>query len=257
MKLTLDTDSRTLVTEDGATVRTLDLYSPEAFAALSRHWLRVAWTQKYSYTFSWLGRPMIQLPEDALRMQEVVYRLQPDVIVETGIAHGGSLVFYASLCQLIGKGRVIGVDIEIRPHNRAAIEAHPLKPFITLIEGSSTDPQVRDQVKALIRPGERVMVLLDSNHTYAHVSQELRLYADLVTPDSYLVVQDGIMYDLWDVPGGRPEWAKDNPTRAATEFAISRPDFIQEPPAWAFNESPLTEVLTHWPGGWLRKRPAG
>ncbi len=257
MKLTIDTESRTLVTEDGATVRTLDLYSAEAFAVLSRHWLRVAWAQKYSYTFSWLGRPMIQLPEDVLRMQEVVYRLQPDVIVETGIAHGGSLVFYASLCALIGKGRVIGVDIEIRPHNRAAIEAHELKPYITLIEGSSTDPGVRDQVKALIAPGERVMVLLDSNHTYEHVSAELRLYADLVTPGSYLVVQDGIMYDLWDVPGGQPDWAHDNPTRAATEFAVGRPDFIQESPAWVFNESPLREGLTHWPAGWLRRRSPG
>ncbi len=256
MKLTIDTDSRTLVTEDGATVRTLDLYGPEAFAALSRHWLRVAWSQKYSYTFSWLGRPMIQLPEDMLRLQEVIYQLQPDVIVETGVAHGGSLVFSASLCALIGKGRVIGVDVEIRPHNRAAIEAHPLKPSITLIEGSSTDPRILDQVKAMIRPGERVMVLLDSNHSYGHVSEELRLYAELVTPGSYLVVQDGIMYDLWDVPGGRPDWTHDNPARAASDFVAGRADFTLEPPTWAFNESPLRAGLTHWPAGWLNKRLA-
>jgi cephalosporin hydroxylase len=102
------------------------------------------------------------------------------------VAHGGSLVFYASLCALIGKGRVVGIDVEIRPHNRAAIDAHPLRPFIMLIEGSSTDPRILDQVKALIRPGERVMVILDSNHSYDHVSEELRLYADLVTPGSYL-----------------------------------------------------------------------
>lgn len=255
MKLTIDTDTRTLVTEDGGTVRTLDLYGPEAFAALSRHWLRVAWSQKHSYTFSWLGRPMIQLPEDVLRLQEVIHQLQPDVIVETGVAHGGSLVFYASLCQLIGKGRVIGVDIEIRPHNRAAIEAHPLRPLITLIEGSSTAPQILDQVKAMIRPGERVLVLLDSNHSYGHVSEELRLYAELVTPGSYLVVQDGIMHDLWDVPGGRPDWTHDNPARAATDFAAGRADFTLEPPPWAFNESALRAGLTHWPSGWLKKRP--
>jgi cephalosporin hydroxylase len=253
MKLTIDTDSRTLMTEDGATIQKLDLYGPEAFAALSRHWLRVAWSQKHSYTFSWLGRPMIQLPEDVLRLQEVIYQLQPDVIVETGVAHGGSLVFYASLCQLMGKGRVIGVDIEIRPHNRAAIEAHPLRPFITLIEGSSTAPEILDQVKAMIRPGERVMVLLDSNHSYGHVSEELRLYAELVTPGSYLVVQDGIMRDLSDVPGGRPDWTHDNPARAATDFAARRADFILEPPPWAFNESALQAGLTHWPAGWLKK----
>jgi cephalosporin hydroxylase len=255
MKLTIDTDSRTLLTEDGATVRTMELYGPEALAALSRHWLRVAWSQKHSYTFSWLGRPLIQLPEDVLRLQEVIYHLQPDVIVETGIAHGGSQVFYASLCQLMGKGRVIGVDIEIRPHNRAAIEAHPLRPLITLIEGSSTDSGILDQVKALIRPGERVMVLLDSNHSYGHVSEELRLYAELVTPGSYLVVQDGIMHDLSDVPGGRPEWTHDNPARAAMDFAAGRTDFILEPPPWAFNESALRATgLTHWPAGWLKKR---
>jgi cephalosporin hydroxylase len=256
MKLTIDTDSRTLVTEDGATVQTLDLYGPEAFAALSRHWLRIAWSQKYSYTFSWLGRPMIQLPEDVLRLQEIIYQLQPDVIIETGVAHGGSLVFLASLCALIGKGRVIGVDIEIRPHNREAIEAHPLRPFISLIEGSSTNPRILAQIEAMIRPGERVIVLLDSNHSYGHVSDELRLYAELVTPGSYLVVQDGIMNDLWDVPGGRPDWAHDNPAHAASDFVASRADFILEPPAWAFNESPLRAGLTYCPAGWLKKRVA-
>lgn len=254
MKLTIDTDSRTLVTEDGATPRTLDLYGPEAFEVLSRHWLRVAWSQKHSYTFSWLGRPMIQLPEDALRLQEAVHRLQPDVIVETGVAHGGSLVFHASLCQLMGKGRVIGVDIEIRPHNRAAIEAHPLAPFISLIEGSSIDARIVDQIKGMIRPGERVMVLLDSNHSYGHVSEELRLYAELVTPGSYLVVQDGIMRDLSDVPGGRSDWIHDNPARAATDFAAGRADFSLEAPSWLFNESALRSGLTHWPAGWLKKR---
>ena len=256
MTLTIDTDSRTLVIDDGGLVRTLDLYGPEAMAVLSRQWLRVAWSQRYSYTFSWLGRPLIQLPEDVLRLQEVIYHLRPDVIVETGVAHGGSLVFHASLCQLIGQGRVIGIDIEIRPHNRAAIEAHPLRSLITLIEGSSTAPRIVDQVKALIHPGERVLVLLDSNHSYDHVSEELRRYADLVTPGSYLVVQDGIMHDLGDVPGGRREWLHDNPARAATDFAAGRADFTVEPPPWAFNESALQEGLTHWPAGWLKKRRA-
>ncbi len=254
MKLTIDTDSRTLVTEDDGTVGTLDLYGPEAFAALSRHWIRLAWSQKHSYTFSWLGRPMIQLPEDVLRLQEVLYQVQPDVIVETGVAHGGSLVFSASVCQLIGKGRVIGVDIEIRPHNRAAIEAHALRQLITLIEGSSTDARVVEQVTSMIRPGERVMVLLDSNHSYAHVSEELRLYADLVTPGSYMVVQDGIMHDLSDVPGGRPDWTHDNPARAALDFAAGRADFTLQSPPWTFNESALHAGLTHWTSGWLKKR---
>jgi cephalosporin hydroxylase len=254
MKLTIDTERRTLVTEDGESIRTLDLYSHEAFDVLSRHWIRVAWSQRHSYTFTWLGRPIIQLPEDALRLQEVIYRLQPDVIIETGVAHGGSLVFYASLCRLMGRGRVIGVDIEIRPHNRAAIEAHPMKPLITLVEGGSTERATLERVRAMIHPGERVMVLLDSNHSYGHVSEELRLYADLVTPGSYIVVQDGIMHDLWDVPGGRADWAQDNPARAATDFVARRDDFTLEPPAWAFNESALRTGPTHWPAGWLKKR---
>jgi cephalosporin hydroxylase len=178
------------------------------------------------------------------------------VIVETGVAHGGSLVFYASLCALLGTGRVIGVDIEIRPHNRAAIEAHPLKPYVTLVTGRSTDVDVLDQVSASIAPDDRVMVILDSNHTYDHVVAELHAYAPLVTPGSYLLVQDGIMRDLWDVPGGDPAWAWDNPARAAADFAAQHPDFVVEPPAWRFNESHLRRGLTHWTGGWLRRRAA-
>jgi len=254
MKLTIDTDSLTLVTEDGGAARTLDLYSPEAFAVLSPQWLRVAWSQKYSYTFTWLGRPIIQLPEDLLRVQEVVYHVRPDVIVETGIAHGGSLIFYASLCQLMGIGRVVGVDIEIRPKNREAIEAHSLKPYITLIEGSSTDMATVEQVKALIRPGERVMVALDSHHTYDHVMAELRTYADLVSPESYLLVEDGVMIELADVPGAQPSWAHDNPASAARDFVAEHPEFEIEPPSWVFNESPLQQGITHWTSGWLKRR---
>lgn len=253
MKLTLDTEAHTLTLIDNGAKRTLDLYSREAFEALSRQWVRVGWNQKYQYTFSWMGRPMIQLPEDVLRMQEVIHSVKPDVIVETGIAHGGSLVFYASLCKSMDKGRVVGVDIEIRPHNRAAIEAHPLAGYITMIEGSSTDAGIVAQVRAQIRPGERVMVILDSNHTYAHVRDELLAYADLVSPGSYLVATDGIMWDLADVPRGQPDWVKDNPTRAAADFAARDTRFELKQPGWAFNESALAENITHWPGAWLRR----
>src|SRR4051812_44214561 len=125
-----------------------------------------------------------------MRVQEVIAAVKPDVIVETGIAHGGSLVFYATLCKAMGRGRVIGVDVEIRPHNRAAIESHVLSEYITCIEGSSTDPAVVDQVKALIAPGETVLVLLDSNHTKAHVLGELQAYCGLVSVGSYLLAAD-------------------------------------------------------------------
>lgn len=253
MKLTLDTDAKTLTLEEAGQVEILDLYSREAFEAISRQWVRVGWNQKYQYTFSWMGRPVIQLPEDMIRMQEVIFRLKPDVIIETGVAHGGSLIFYSSLCRAMNKGRVIGIDIEIRPHNRAAIEAHPLNDRITLIEGSSTAPEIVAQVKSLLAPDESVLVILDSNHSYAHVHDELEAYAALVSPGSYVVATDGIMYDLADVPRGSSNWTTDNPTFAARDFAAGHPEFVIEQPTWVFNESALQRNITHWPGAWLKR----
>lgn len=253
MKLILDTKAKTLTMDEAGQTKVLDLYSKAAFEAISREWVRVGWNQKYPYTFSWLGRPVIQLPEDMIRMQEVIFQVKPDVIIETGVAHGGSLIFYSSLCKAIEKGRVIGIDIEIRPHNRAAIEAHPLSDRITLIEGSSTAPEIVAQVKSQVQPGETVLVILDSNHTYAHVANELEAYADLVSPGSYIVATDGIMYDLADVPRGQAEWATDNPTWAARDFAAKHPEFVIEQPAWPFNESELEQNITHWPGAWLKR----
>ena len=253
MKLTIDSDAKTLTIEEKGSVRTIELYSKEAFERLSRQWVRVGWNQKYQYTFSWLGRPVIQLPEDMIRAQEVIFNVKPDVIIETGVAYGGSLVFYAGLCKIIGNGRVIGVDIEIRPHNRKEIEGHPLYRYITLIEGSSTDPKIVAQVKGLIKQDESVMVLLDSNHTKQHVLEELKAYSGLVSPGSYIVATDGIMKDLDDVPRGNPGWKSDNPMDAAVEFAREHPEFILEQPSWPFNESFLSENITHWPCAWLKK----
>jgi cephalosporin hydroxylase len=176
------------------------------------------------------------------------------VIVETGVAHGGSLIFYSTLCEAMGKGRVVGIDIEIRPHNRAAIEAHELAHRITLVEGSSTDPSVVAAVESLIKPGESVLVLLDSNHTKAHVSSELDAYHRFVTTGSYIVATDGIMKDLHDVPRGDSSWAWDHPTAAAEEFAKAHAEFSLVQPEWPFNESKLTTNITHWPGAWLLRR---
>ena len=135
MKLTLDTSAGSLqVSEDGKDQQ-LSLYSPEAFAALSRAWVKVGWSLKQTYSFTWMGRPIIQLPEDMVRIQEVLFSVKPDVVIETGVAHGGSLIFYASLFKAMGHGRVVGVDVAIRPHNRKAIEEHPMSPLIALIEG--------------------------------------------------------------------------------------------------------------------------
>src|SRR5262249_15417914 len=224
MRLIIDTNQRTLTREAQGEKHTVALYSKEAFELLSREWLRVGWNQKYPYTFTWMGRPVIQIPEDMIRAQEVVYRLRPDVIIETGVAHGGSLIFYASLCKAMGHGRVIGIDVEIRPHNRIALERHELCSYITLVEGSSTAPEVIRMVRSLVRRGETVLVILDSNHTRKHVSDELEAYHDLVTPGSYIVATDGSMKDLYDVPRGKPEWAWDNPSGAASDFANRHPE---------------------------------
>jgi cephalosporin hydroxylase len=225
----------------------------EAFEVLSRAWLRCGWDTKYVYSFSWLGRPIIQLPEDMIRLQELIYSLRPDVIIETGIAHGGSLIFYASLCKAMDHGRVVGIDIEIRPHNRSAIEEHELFDYITLIEGSSIAPQIVEQVKAQVKPGEKVLVLLDSNHTKEHVLAELNAYAPLVTPNSYIVAMDGIMEQVAGAPRTQPDWSWNNPKRAALEFVEQNPAFVIEEPPFAFNESALTKWVTYWPGGFLRR----
>lgn len=254
MKLIIDTAAKTLTQERDGRKRKINLYTKEAFELISQQWINVGWSQKYSYTFSWLGRPIIQLPEDMIRIQEVIYQVKPDVIVETGVAHGGSLIFYASLCKLTGKGRIIGIDIEIRPHNLEAIKAHELSDYITLIEGDSTDTEIVRQVKNMVHQGEQVMVVLDSCHTKEHVSKELAAYHSLVTPGSYLVATDGIMKSFHDIPSGQPEWLWDNPTDAAAEFALDHPEFVLGQPAWVFNESHLIENVTHWPGAWLLRK---
>lgn len=249
MKITIDTESQTL-TADG---ETLPLYSDQALEHVMALWTRVAWNQKYSYTFSWFGVPIIQVPEDMVRFQEVVTELKPDVIIETGVAHGGSAVYSASLCQMMNHGRVIAIDIEIRPHNRARIEAHPLAHRITLLEGSSTAPDIVSAIGGLVKQGETVLVVLDSNHSYQHVMDELNAYAELVTPGSYIIATDGVMQDLTDAPRGDATWSHDNPARAARDFVAANPNFELGPPKWPFNESGLSTNVTHWPDAWIRR----
>lgn len=251
--ITVDMERGTVSVQDGNQLTVHPLDTPEAFGLISEIWLRAGWDNKYVYSFTWMGRPIIQLPEDMLRLQEVIYAVKPDVIIETGIAHGGSLIFYASLFKAMGKGRVIGVDIEIRPHNREAIEAHELYSLITLIEASSTAPETIAQVKALIKHDETVMVLLDSNHTKEHVLAELSAYAPLVTKDSYIVAMDGIMGELARAPRTQPDWSWNNPKRAAEEFVASHPGFVIEEPRFFFNEGNVRDRVTYWPGGFIRR----
>jgi cephalosporin hydroxylase len=183
---------------------------------------------QYSYNFSWMGRPIIQYPQDMIAMQEIIWELKPDLIIETGIAHGGSLIYYASLLELIGKGTVLGIDIDIRAHNRAEIEKHPMYKRIKMIQGSSVSTEVRDQVAEYAKGQQTVLVCLDSNHTHEHVLAELELYAPFVTKGSYLVVFDTIVEDMPGdyLPGGRPWGPGDNPKTAVWQFLEKNDAFV-------------------------------
>ena len=253
MKWTVDTDAGLISRDDDGETVTAPLYSTAGFEEISKLWLKIGWNEKYVYTFTWLGRPIIQLPDDMIRIQEVFHHLEPDVIVECGVAHGGSLVYYASLCKLAGRGRVIGIDIEIRPDNRAAIEAHPLAELITLIEGSSIAPETVAAAAAQIRPDDKVLVVLDSNHSREHVRAELEAYAPLVSVGSYVVVFDGVMRLVADTPRGSSAWASDNPITAVDEFVGDHAEFVVEQPRWPFNESELRSNVTYSPRGYLRR----
>ena len=204
----------------------------EQLNALSLEWIGRAQELGYSYNFDWLGLPIIQDPQDVVAMQELVWSIKPDLIIETGIARGGSAVFYASLLELNaicggpGDARVVAVDIDIRPHNRRAIEDHPLARRIDMIEGSSVAEDIVAQVRAHAAGKSRVLVCLDSNHTHEHVLAELRAYAPMVTPGSYCVVFDTLIEDLPAQSIGDRSWGKgDNPLTAARAFLAENDDF--------------------------------
>lgn len=210
--------------------------------ALSRIWVREISPHKWAYNFSWLGRPAIQFPNDAWAMQELIWKIKPDLIIETGIAHGGSLIFSASMLSLLdmcdaiesgtvldpkkSKRKVLGLDIDIRQHNRAAIEAHPMSSRIQMIQGSSIAPEVIEQVKAVAKNYQRVLVCLDSNHTHDHVLAELEAYAPLTSVGSYCVVFDTIVEDMpKEMFPDRPWGPGDNPKTAVWEYLKNHSEF--------------------------------
>ena len=220
----------------------------EELRTASYEWIADVSRLKYSYNFTWMGRPIIQFPQDMVAMQELIWRVKPDLIIETGIARGGSLVYYASLLELIGEdGFIVGIDIDIRAANRLEIEKHPMARRIKLIEGSSLDEKVVSQVKELAHGRKRVMVVLDSNHTHEHAARELELYSPFVTKDSYLVVFDTIIEDLpADFFPDRP-WGKgNNPKTAVWNFLKSNDRFEIDQ---QYNSKLLISVA---PDGYLR-----
>jgi len=197
----------------------------EELERIGAEWARVCEDNKLSYEIDWLGVPVIQTPEDLVLMQELIFKIQPDVIVEVGIAHGGGMIYEASLMELLGKGKVIGVDVEIRKHNRDVIEAHPLAKRIEMIEGSSIDEKIIQEVKKRIPAGSVVLVFLDSNHTKPHVLKELELYQDFVGVGYYMVVFDTISSRLAKQGVAKDIYIDNGPSEAVTEFLKTNDKF--------------------------------
>lgn len=243
------------------------LTSYEHDETLNRHsqqWLEMSMRQKYVYNFDWLGRPIIQYPQDMVAMQELIWKIRPDLIIETGIAHGGSLILSASMlamldyCDAVEAGKplnptasrrkVIGIDIDIRPHNRTAIEQHPMSHLIQMFEGSSIDPDTISRVNEAAQGYQRVLVCLDSMHTHDHVLAELQAYAPLVTPDSYCVVFDSFVEDMPDDLFPDRPWTQGNSPKTAVQA------FMQNHPEFEIDKSiPNKLQITVAPDGFLKR----
>jgi len=253
-------DFRNEVQERIAAMRT-----DEALRSSGHAFMEASTAPKYSYNFDWQGRPIIQYPQDIVAMQELIWNIKPDLIIETGIAHGGSLIFSASMlalldmCEAIELGssldprqsdrRVLGIDIDIRSHNRAAIEAHPMSSRIQMIQGSSIDPSVIAQVREIARDFRRILICLDSNHTHEHVLAELNAYASLTSVGSYCVVFDTVIEDFSaTMYPDRPWGPGNNPKTAVWQYLESHPEFEID------RSIPDKLLLTVAPDGYLRKR---
>ncbi len=204
---------------------------------------------KYSYNFCWLGRPIIQHPQDIAAIQELIWTVKPDLVIETGIAHGGSLILSASILELIGgKGKVLGIDIDIRKHNRIEIEKHPMFKRINMIEGSSTDPKVLDKVKKFVKRKKRVLIFLDSSHSHSHVLRELELYSPFVTKGSYIVVFDTIVEFMPKGSVKNRPWDKgNNPFTAVQVFLRKNKNFVVD------KQIEHKLLITAAPSGFLKR----
>jgi cephalosporin hydroxylase len=230
--------------------RILSNANDKKFKDLSHQWTVRSMELKYAYNFSWMGRPVIQHPQDMIAMQELFWSVKPDLLIETGIAHGGSLIYYASLMELLGgKGHILGIDIDVRQHNRTEIEKHPMFKRITMFEGSSLDPEMVSNVAEFAKNYKTIMLALDSNHTHDHVLSELQLYTPFVTPGSYCVVFDTVVEDM--SKGSYPDrpWDKgNNPKTAVWEFLKTNNDFEID------REIENKIIITVAPDGYLRKK---
>jgi len=255
--ISIDKDKQTIAIDEASEV---SLFSPEGFKIISDLWLEVGWDQKYMYGFTWLGRPIIQLPDDMIRVQEVIYDVKPDLVIETGIAHGGSLIYYASILNAIGHGRVLGIDIEIRAHNRTEITGHRMYELIDLIEGSSIAEETVSKVEEFVDRDMTILIILDSDHSYEHVYKELCLYSKYVSSGSYIVVTDGSFENYEHLPRAKldyPEmynsWNSNNPKKAAKDFVDANGGFLIVEPEFPFNEGAIPFRVTHCPSAFIKK----
>jgi cephalosporin hydroxylase len=225
-----------------------DMARNETLKKTSALWLSEASKYEYAYHFSWLGLPIIQLPQDIVAMQEIMWQVKPDLVIETGVAYGGSLIFYASMMEMLGgDGQVVGIDVDLKNENRSAIQNHPLYKRITIIDGSSIDSTVAQRVCELAQGKKSILVVLDSNHTYKHVLAELELYSKLVTKDSYLVVFDTVIEDMPDTFSPYKKWSENNNPKAAVRDFLKQNDrFVID----KFTEDKL--LITASPDGYLK-----
>jgi cephalosporin hydroxylase len=253
MRITIDTEAQVLQIEESGEATEYSLFSPEAFRILSRQWLTLGWNLGHWSTFSWMGRQLLQLPDDVLRLAELLWTLRPSVIVETGVYDGGSTLLFASLCRLYGGGRVISVENAFRPGVRDAIQQGAGE-CVTLIEGDSTSPETAQEVSRNIRPEDRVCVFLDSAHTAQHVAAELSLFSPFVSPGCYLIVADSVCSELAHTPQGDRTWAWDHPGRAVDEFLTVHPEFSRERPGGLFRADVDFTELSYFPTTWLLRR---
>lgn len=206
----------------------LRMYADKYFSSLSLKWIKESIKYKYNYNFTWMGRPIIKYPNDMVVIQEIFWKVKPNLVIETGIAHGGSVIFSASLLKMMGikKFKVIGVDIDIRKHNLKEILRHPMKKFIKLIEGSSTDKKVLNTVTNYVKKYKKILVILDSNHIHKHVLEELNLYSKFVTKNSYIILPDTYIEFLPNNTFPDRPWGKgNNPFSALKVFLKNNKNF--------------------------------
>ncbi len=214
---------------------------------LSRKWFDNSFSYEYSYHFTWLGLPIIQYPQDMIAIQEIIWKTKPDLIIESGIARGGSVIFSSSILEMLGHGKVLGIDIDIRKHNKIAIENHPLFKRIKMIEGSSVDPKIIKKVKSFAKNKKKILVLLDSKHTHEHVLNELRLYSSLVSKGGYIIVFDTMVEDMPKNSFPDKPWGKENNPKTAVK------EFLKENKRFKIDNGIEDKLLiTSCPSGYLK-----